>query len=595
MGRALLLAVAGTIIFSTTLSFNTMETQMGMAQNRFEAQSSELVREIATSGHNLVLTQVLQDDGFKNTLGYTSFDYQGGRIDVAYVPSMDRSEAELELTAFYGGSAHRIKSQYGWLGPDFPGPMWLDVPYLSLDVDPLAVVRGTMDADTRPTYYDRRKFDDLRLGDLLSYPAMEDSARSALSSDAGPGGELQVEYDMAQMLPAFRAPTLDDLYTRALSNMNATDRTLNGNTLVSLYRAYGTVAQPRIVRVTGDLRVLSGGTVKGHGILIVEGSLVVDPGGILEWGGLVFVSGQQEFISIQLDGETTINGALLVDQEALPPGGHLDLTVNRDLSGNWADNAGDKSGSSWLTFGNGYPWYEHTHRFNDEEPEGTQVYFAEGGADRHEHRTRFRETLDALGTEEVYLEFADHMYSGYADFELSVAGQPTYRRSVYNGFGPFRRGNGDARMQSKTFQADQLQDLIVNVRSLRLLRPRFDAEGCAEWPRCIGQDRDRGGAFRVQLRRDADGALLYEATFYWHKRQDEEAEYQAEEQALRDLILSGAAFGTRIDMNDQTDIGFSIDDIEGIGSRLGFALPDVDHQGTVVRHWAEGDADMPTP
>ncbi|MEM9998207.1 MAG: hypothetical protein AAF809_10950, partial [Bacteroidota bacterium] len=379
MGRALLLAVAGTIIFSTTLAFNAMETRVGMAENRFEAQSSELVREIATSGHNLVLTQVLRDDGFTSALGFDEMSYKGGHIDIDYVPSADRSQAELKLTAFYGGSAHRIRSQYGWLGPDFPGPLWLDTPYLSLDVDPLAVVQGTMDADTRPSYYDRRKFNDLRLGDLLSYPAMEDSVRQALLGDAGAGGELQVEYDMAQILPTFRAPTLDDLYTRSIANMNAADRTLSGDTQVSLYRAYGTVAQPRIVRVTGDLRVLSGGTVKGYGILIVEGSLLVEPGGTLDWGGLVFVSSQQEFLSIQLEGAATINGAMLVDQEALPPGGHLDLTVNRDLSGTWSNAAGDKSGSSWLSFGNGYPWYEHTHRFNDEEPEGTRVYFAESG------------------------------------------------------------------------------------------------------------------------------------------------------------------------------------------------------------------------
>ena len=101
----------------------------------------------------------------------------------------------------------------------------------------------------------------------------------------------------------------------------------------------------------------------------------------------------------------TLNGSVVVDQEAPPPGGHTDLTINRDVMGRWntavgaigETGPGTPGHAEFGAYGRavGLPGllYDHEHRFERATPEYRTIHFAERGRDRHERFTWMRKTL----------------------------------------------------------------------------------------------------------------------------------------------------------------------------------------------------------
>ena len=155
--------------------------------------------------------------------------------------------------------------------------------------------------------------------------------------------------------------------------------------------------------------------------------------------------------------------------------------------------------------------------------------------------------------------------------------------TVRDGFGT--RARGSNRFQSQSFRADKLRDVVVDVKSLRTLQDRFDGTGCDQWPFCIGERWDRGGALRVRLRRDNNNKIVYESALYWHMQPEEWSAYQAKEDAWRAAIESGSAlFGTRLEMGKDADIRFAIRPVLDLVERLSFDGNEVIHVGTETTH-----------
>jgi Tfp pilus assembly protein PilX len=83
---------------------------------------------------------------------------------------------------------------------------------------------------------------------------------------------------------------------------------------------YGSVGNPQIVYVNGDLTLTGNST--GYGILVVTGNLVLK--GTVAWNGLVLVIGKG---SLEMNGNNTITGAAIIAQTLNPTTGALRTTI----------------------------------------------------------------------------------------------------------------------------------------------------------------------------------------------------------------------------------------------------------------------------
>lgn len=564
MGKLSLLIVAAAVLAGTTLTFATRSTAGETSRVQSEAQAGQLAREVAESGLSLALTRMMGADGFVDP-GLGSVAYGGGRYDVTVAPAADRQTAVVTVVGRHGGAAHTLRGTYRFVPLSYPGPIWLDVPYATsrLTGGPPTISGGPRGL---PVRFDPRRHASLGLASVLPLSALTADVRPDMASAGSSFPTPDAGLWPAQMLSGLHVNDAEDLYQVALGAMTAADRTLAGPlTLTSSLAAPGPTA---ITRVSGPLTVAPGGRLAGEGVLLVEGGLVVQPGGRLDWSGIVLVRSAEESLPVHLNGDVSVTGGLVVAQEAFPPGGHLDVTVWTSRTG-LASPAGDTNGP-WASPGAGpFPWYDHTHRWESEVPDGRVLHFAEAPADRHESLLHFRRALADAGSSNVRIEFRNQGYHGHAQFRLRVDGLPAVTAgTVRAGFPAGVRSGGAHR--SVAFRADRLRDFSLDVRSLRALRQRFDGSGCAQWPFCVGQDWNRGQALRVRLLRASDGAVLHETALYWHMRDDERAAHLAAEAAWRASVAAGAGFGTHLQMGAGARIAFALPPIHALGERLGF-------------------------
>ena len=598
MGKLTLLFVMAASLGGSMLLATRHTTAVDAARSTSGVQADVLARELATSAHRLVVGAAVGESGFHTTAPFSTMNFDGGVIRLDEYDATADSLA-FTLTAFHSGAAHRIRSTYSWTESDFPGPLWLEVPYVSAALDPDAYVSGG--PQHRPTYLDRSRFFDLRLESLLSFGRMTDSLSTQLVATDGPGAALNIPEDMDAVIRAAHAPTLEALYFDAQDAINAQDRVYTAPVTLTDELALGTAAAPRILYFQQGLTLAAGGRLSGSGLVLVEGALEIDPGGELDWDGLVLVHTEDDYIPVQLDGTVDLRGALLIDQVGAPPGGHMDLTVVRDHSAAWAEPKGVETQTSPVR-----PWHRHTHKY-DQATGGRTAYFYENGAPgRYDqsgyHRTRFYSTLDFLGDEEMVLEFANPDMHGMSRYVLTLdddGDDIVQVGTVKNGFGALADGSP---FRTRPFPASALRTFTVEVRSLRLLSykpnnencgPQLTATECGDRPQGVGGHYDRDGALATRIRRASDNALLYEAALYWHWKESEAAEDAAEEEAWRAHIEAGEAFGTRLTMGDDVRLTFDLDAIRPIGERLGFLGTELVHQGTWNEHWSPHEAGMP--
>ncbi|HEX8386959.1 MAG TPA: hypothetical protein VF576_12290 [Rubricoccaceae bacterium] len=575
MGKLTLLIVAAALVGGSMLKLGMHLIAGDTAGDRSETQADLLARQIAESGQSLVLAAMVGEEGFQDP-GISGREYDGGAFTVIVdTLSADRQAITVTVEGRYGGAVHSIQSTYAFDPMEYPGPIWLDVPYATAEIPDAAQVSGPPTGN--PARLDSRKFTDLNLDRYVSGPAMQNAlgagmaaAGSALSvpnaPDWAPNGPLLEDLSRQNDIDGG-----EDLYQAALASMGTGDVTYRTDQTVGGSQTWG--GQDRVTRVAGDLTVT--GRLTGSGALLVEGALRVPRGARMTWNGIVIVRDERPLLPVALDGDADISGGLVVVQDALPPGGHLDLTVMRDPNG-MGDAVGSRAGSAWPVVSPvDYAWYEHTHEFDLKPlaaPRGRRVVFAENGAGRHEAETRFWESVRAAGSEPVYLEFQNPENHGFARYSLALTSErDSVVGMVRGGFDQFAaRG---AAHRSQTFDASDLRTFVLNVRSLRALQDRFDGQGACTggvWPFCIGRDWNRADALSVRLVRARDGRALYDAAVYWHMRGDELAQHQADEAAWVSSLQSGTGFGTHLTMGPQASVTYRLRDIARLAEKLGF-------------------------
>ena len=596
--------VAATVVTSTLLFGGEADT--AVTESHVRSQNRALIRETAEDGLSTVLEDAVNPTSRRwrprLTLG-DEFDVDGQRVVIdEYALEDDGQTAMIKLTAYRGGIAHHTEGRYRISDPDWPSPLWVSSPYVTAVVDDKAVVDGRdPQHGVRPIYFDATRFEAYRLGNVLSANDLQADFAGPLQGARGASTSFETVSDMGSVLRAHDTPTITELYGRALADFDPSrDIRRNGNHTVTGKERYGRYnnrrdPDSRVVVIGGSLTIPDKNELSGNGILIVEGDLVVE--GKLRWDGLVLVMDDgrdpvNQKLLVDLAGDVTIRGGMIIDQESPPPGGHTDMTINRDMGGNWTYPYGCVGGGTpaQYKYGRTYEFFQHTHRIDKQIPETRTFYFAERGTDRHEEYTQFRRTLDDIDSrypgEKVYVRFLNPQNHGAATFRMRVDGED-YAGSVGVGFGN-RSRLGDS-WASPAFDPDDLGDFVVDVRSLRLLRHLTDGtEGCDNRPRCVGASRDREGSLAVQIVRDRNDAVLYEASIYWHTHADgqpEAVQEAAADAAWRAAIRAGTAnYGTEIRMGRKARLEYDVNRVAGITSRLGFNDLVIDHQGTFVEH-----------
>lgn len=597
MGRGTLLIVLATALGGSLLAASTRMADVGASRALAGVEADVLARELAASGQRLLMGEALTPAGFRSTAPINRREFDGGVVVIDHYSAAGDSLV-FELTAFHSGAAHRLRSAYRWTDGDFPGPLLLSAPYVTTEIAPEATVSGG--AQARPSYLDRRRFFEMRLESLLDFGRMTDAVGTQLGATTGPGGDLSVVPSIDDVAAAHASPSLEVLYYDALDALDDADLVYDNLSLDSEL-LLGTADSPRILHVAGRLELRAGAHLEGNGLIVVEGPLEMDAGATLDWDGLILVRTESDFLPVRLDGTVDLRGSLLVDQQGVPPGGHMDLTILRDHTGAWAMAKGLETQTGPVR-----PWHRHTHKY-DLATGGRTVYFYEAGrAGRYDatgyHRTRFNSTLEFMRDEEIILEVANAGMHGLGRLHMRLDGDDMATSAVRLGF-PSAYAGGNP-LRTRPFRASALQDLVLEIRSLRLLSykpnnsncgPQLTPTECSDRPQGVGGHYDRDGALTLRVRRASDDVLMYEAAAYWHWKEEEADGDAEEESAWRRLIEGGLAFGTRLHIGPDVSIVFDRAAIRPIGQRLGFLRSELSHTGTWTTHWSPGEAGAPTP
>ena len=607
MGRSTLLIVLAAIVGGSYLTFNVLRTQTETTGRRSNAQANVLARQLAESGQAIALSSITGLDGFSNGGVFVSDrDYNGGKIrfedydDTLPSSTPNGERVAIQVSGQYGGATHRLSSVYEFDPMDFPGPLWIDVPYAAGNIHPNASFSGGTFGYQPQVAPD--KYNDLDIASLglslngiksaingtgASVPAWDISGTSndgfGRTADLGSG-----------------VTSADDLYYQVMNaiDTSADDVEIAGPHTVTGSTTYG--AADAITHIKGDLTISSGGRLTGQGALIVEGDLDVQ--GRMRWSGLVIVRSTEQALTINLK-QTEIIGAFVVSQEAFPPGGHMDVTVYREPTGGntapygqRAAGPGSLSASPW-SLSTPFPFWHHTHKF-DFPTAGQPDFLArservirfvdDDAGDPQESYTGLRELLDHLGSEQVYVEFDNLGKNGHSIVEMEVDGLGAIERGVAMGFAETPL-EGSARYRSRVFDADELERLVVRPQSLRSLRKLWDPNGVCtgasppEWPMCVGYDRnDREGSLTMRIRRASGGAMLYESAIYWHMQSGQEhTDYQADVAAWQAAVSSGTTpFGTTFTMSSNSSMTYDIVPIVSLAEKVGFRGNQVIHIST---------------
>ena len=621
MGKAVLLLLLAVVVSSTFLSLNQSALQQATNRTHSEAQAQSFARNYAETARSSVASAMIGLENFRseedvlNAIGMDggrAVAYGGGHYALSDYTFLDATQRLLTFSvtgqAYHTRRAaadgaeqwafarHTIQSTYEMALPDvscFP----LAGSHMALDL--AGGTNGTSTIECPEDYeplVNAARHHDYNVNDAFGdVDGMLTDLKNEIDATNGNKGNGTDTTSLNAGLDDRGVPLGDDI-SEALAGVDwglSRNVVFSGDHTTSGNENYGyNPMQPHVVHIQktpsqkGSLTIASGDRFRGSGLLLIEGDLTVL--GRLEWKGIVYIRSSHDLLQVNLNDaeEVDIDGAFLVDHDAPPAGGHMDLTIVHQLDGTWETPATTPGQRGW---GNGWPWTLHRHRYNHDEPGengrgSARVVFRDGdvpigtnGAE-HEAYTGFHSLLQYLGDDEIYLQLENAEHTGASLINFWVNGTDC-SGSVRAGFDPDCQAPDNAH-RSRPFQASQLDSLRLDVRSLRLLSRHVDREplndpdgevsGCNDpytddlqlqtngAGQCVAYDRPRAvaglysrdGALSLQVRRANGDSLLYEAMAYWHSKHANHSQYLqevAEQQEWLDNLAAGGFYGMEID------------------------------------------------
>ena len=472
------------------------------------------------------------------------------------------------------------------------------VPALNPTIDPLATlnINEIIIDDQSLDDLDAVLVDDLNLADSLGALGLgssqiESELKSALTSSGhAVGVDVINAADRAlyeQENGLYFAQQVDQaVQAFSLLNPSLVQSVPDGSSVGS---TFGISDGYEMLKVTGDL-ILSA-DFQGKGILVVEGNLIIPDGKNFDWEGVLLVKPPTENHNpkIDLSGNVNIEGSLIAIQEGLPNTGHMDFTVMNDPTGSW-----------YTAHGAHTPWWQHTHDFSGSH--GTQVVYQTNhlGVSDHDFASNFDQLMGSLSSSDsVYLEIYNPGNHGMGILSLDLVGQPATSNPVAAGFDPIL-ANPVNQYITNGFKVSELEHLDIAITRLSSLRKMWDSDagypGCIstdDGPNCVASSHDRHQALTLRLYVTSGGFTkrVYDTSLYWHRRQDEEEDFENE---MNDLLtdIQSSNYGMDLNIGDTVTITENASAIASLGAFGGTPIG-MTHLGTWHRHWEPGDAGHP--
>ncbi len=293
MGKATLFLVAAMVAAGLiTQHFQTFSSDTNTLNSAYGEQV--VARDIARSAYNLAMAEAKRDfAGAAASLAMDEKAFGGGTFDI--VPTTYGSDSlVLEITSTAGEASYQIRTtlvevsmldaalivEAPHVVPSINGP---NVLITGMDTDPATDPQGLRGADQH--------------GIKVNMAGIAGNFYDAFGAHTNHVSGIGGSGMQAISAGAFTA-AVQDIYAEGLLEHDFVQSDdIDGNV------TFGSVNAPAIV-VAQDIKVKSGGHLKGYGLLLLDDEFEVKSGGTLDWEGLVIAKAET---SIDLDYSGTVN------------------------------------------------------------------------------------------------------------------------------------------------------------------------------------------------------------------------------------------------------------------------------------------------
>lgn len=595
MGKGALIAAAFVLATTMTMLFNAQLQSKETGQREYKRQANLMARELAMEGRKAVLAEWVGKSGVLNSWLGGPIYRDGGRI---LVENLSQSGNILDFTvqADYDSTVHEVRSRFAWQNFEF-NPFQLK----TWRVNPTISSLATLD-------FDSLAVDDQNVQDLEDILVDDLGIVSSLADVGIDWADIVTDISLAtsshgigitQISQAERDyfATQEGVFYPDQINQVVTEFALSNPSLLQTVKGFGSLGSDfgindglQMLTVEGNLMVSS--DFVGKGILVVEGDLVVPSGIKFNWDGIVLVKPPSSNMNpvIDFSGNVNIEGMFVSLQEPFNAG-HMDLSVMRDMSGVWGyPNGTDIQDQDVL---------KHTHDYTSQQGNYVVFHSDRAGVPNHEGYTRFNDTLGKLNYgDSIFVEIYNHTNHGLGLIQIDLLGQDAVFQSVPAGFDSTLAVSGN-KYRTQPFSPADLEHFDISITRLSSLRKMWDTgsnyPGCAysSGPQCVWHSHNRMDALTIRLF-STDGVnekRIYEASLYWHKRTDEETEFN---ENMADLVsdLQDPTNGLDLTIGDNATIRSDLGAILNLGPFSGISFGTT-HLGTWHRQWAPGESGNP--
>ena len=602
MGKGILVAGFAVAVTTMLLLSNTYRVSSATAEREADHQASSLTRDMALAGRKLVLASWIESGGTAALAPFASINQDGGRIEITDY-TLNSGVLDFTVRAEMDTTVHEVRSQFEWTGFNL-NAFQLKTADLTASIDPNATLNFNQMIldDLSIQDLDEVLIQQLGLGGSLSEFGLGMAGMtSALQTELAASGNSGVQIDIINQADRDAFDLNAGLYFPDQVVQSVTQFAKENPTNVlsvspeNFANSASSFANYDMVKVTGDLTFTE--NLTGSGILVVEGDLIVPPGKQLHWDGLVVTNPPATNMQPKLDlsGDVDLNGGLVAAQEGMPNTGHMDLSIYRDMSGQWASPFGaEKEDFNIL---------KHTHDYTSVQGNYVVFHSDNAGQPNHQFHTRFDETLGLMSpSDEIFFEIQNPSNHGRSLLSIETNAKPAATFPVSAGFGPTYMHPVNV-YRTSPMQVSELRNLDLIVTRLSALQRMWDDSenpypGCtyaqpSNGPGCVWSDYNRyqGLTLRMYKMNGSNETLVYAASMYWHRREDEEEEFEQEMNELLNHIQS-PDYGLHLTLGPQASI---TGDAGAIASLTAFGGTPIGltHLGTWHRHWEPQDSDNP--